>query len=196
MNYDAVLYQIPLDAGLTAKDYNVLLCLITNGDDSKTVESISYSENNAFAIGFITEEAAHKISFKTDEQSAFGKGVCEILGDVNKETRSQRYEIEGLNVLIIYRRAANEGRYVVVSYYEGETGDTLVFPPEDTEQEAIALCKRLWEKSKAWAEEDETYDPNNTDFDEYCGNGVVAWSDDLKRFFEVVKVTEDEKNFY
>lgn len=80
-------------------------------------------------------------------------------------------------------------KYAVVSYYVGETGDTELWL-YDTENEAIEALNRLYEQSYNIALEDEDFDEDNSYHEDYFG--VVAWKDELYRYFEVVKQNEKE----
>ena len=80
-------------------------------------------------------------------------------------------------------------RYAVVSYWVGETGDTELWL-YDTEKEAIEALNRLWEQSYNLALEDEDFDKDNSYHEDYFA--VVAWKDELYRYFEVVKQNEKE----
>ena len=80
-------------------------------------------------------------------------------------------------------------KYAVVSYWVGETGDTELWL-YDTEDDATEALKRLWEQSYNLALEDENFDKSNSYHDDYFA--VVAWEDELYRYFEVVKQNKEE----
>ena len=80
-------------------------------------------------------------------------------------------------------------KYAVVSYWVGETGDTELWL-YDTENEAIEALNRLWEQSYNLALEDEDFDEDNSYHEDYFA--VVAWKDELYRYFEVVNQNEKE----
>ena len=80
-------------------------------------------------------------------------------------------------------------KYAVVSYWVGEAGDTELWL-YDTEEEAKEALNRLWKQSYNLALEDENFDKNNSYHDDYFA--VVAWEDELYRYFEVVKQNKEE----
>lgn len=80
-------------------------------------------------------------------------------------------------------------KYAVVSYWVGETGDTELWL-YDTENEAKEALNRLWEQSYNLALDDEDFDEGNSYHEDYFA--VVAWKDELYRYFEVVKQNEKE----
>ena len=80
-------------------------------------------------------------------------------------------------------------KYAVVSYWVGETGDTELWLYK-TENEAKEALNRLWEQSYNLALEDENFDEDNSYHEDYFA--VVAWEDELYRYFEVVKQNERE----
>ena len=80
-------------------------------------------------------------------------------------------------------------KYAVVSYWVGKTGDTELWL-YNTEKEAIEALNRLWEQSYNLALEDEDFDEDNSYHEDYFA--VVAWKDELYRYFEVVKQNEKE----
>lgn len=81
-------------------------------------------------------------------------------------------------------------KFAVVSYWVGEAGDTNIWL-YDTEKEAIDAMNRLWEQSYNLALKDEDFDGLRSYHKEYFG--VVAWKDELYRYFEVVKQSEKKK---
>ena len=87
------------------------------------------------------------------------------------------------------QKRGNYMKYAVVSYWIGETGDTELWL-YDTENEAIEALNRLWEQSYNLALEDEDFDEDNSYHEDYFA--VVAWKDELYRYFEVVKQNEKE----
>lgn len=78
-------------------------------------------------------------------------------------------------------------KYYIVSYYVGEEGDATVWEAKDFD-DAVDQLEDLWKKSKAAAEQDETYAPGDT----YCNEtrAVVAWNDGLYRVFEVASLEQ------
>lgn len=80
-------------------------------------------------------------------------------------------------------------KYAVISYWVGEVGNTELWL-YDTEEEAQEALVRLWEQSYNLALEDEDFDESNTYHEDYFA--VVAWEDELYRYFEVVKQNNKE----
>lgn len=80
-------------------------------------------------------------------------------------------------------------KYAVVSYYVGETGDTELWL-YNTENETIEALQRLWEQSYNFALEDENFDKDNSYCEDYFA--VVAWKNEVYRYFEVVKQNKKE----
>ena len=80
-------------------------------------------------------------------------------------------------------------KYAVISYWVGEVGNTKLWL-YDTEEEAQEALVRLWEQSYNLALEDEDFDESNTYHEDYFA--VVAWEDELYRYFEVVKQNNKE----
>lgn len=78
----------------------------------------------------------------------------------------------------------------VVSYWVGETGDAKVWN-YPTKEQAIDAMQKLWEKSFNYALEDENFDKESSYHEEYFA--VVAWNDELYRYFEVVKSEKNEE---
>ena len=83
-------------------------------------------------------------------------------------------------------------QYAVVSYWDGEAGDTKVWIYESHE-EAVEALKRLWSMSRDLAMEDDNFCEEYTDLVMESETGAVAWTDDLYRLFEVVKVDAKEQ---
>ena len=81
-------------------------------------------------------------------------------------------------------------KYAVVSYWVGESGDTSVWL-RNTKKEAIDVMNKLWEQSFNLALEDEDFDEENS-YHKDCF-GVVAWENEVYRYFEVVKQNEKEE---
>ncbi len=84
----------------------------------------------------------------------------------------------------------NKNKFVVVSYWCGESGETSVWPC-DSEKDAIEKMQRLWEKSYNFALKDENFDEERSYHQEDIA--CVAWKDELFRFFEVVETKEEEE---
>ena len=80
--------------------------------------------------------------------------------------------------------------YAVVSYWIGEAGEAEVWT-YPTEEDAIDGLQRLWEQSFNLACEDDNFDEDNSYHEDWVA--VVAWTDDLRRYFEVVKINKTEK---
>ena len=80
-------------------------------------------------------------------------------------------------------------KYAVVSYWVGEAGDTELWL-YDTYEDAKEALNRLWEQSYNFALEDENFDADNSYHEDDFA--VVAWEDELYRYFEVVKQNKEE----
>lgn len=81
-------------------------------------------------------------------------------------------------------------KYAVISYWVGETGDTEMWL-YDSEKEAREALNKLWRQSFDLAAEDENFDEENSYHEDDFA--VVAWEDNLYRYFEVVRQNTVEK---
>lgn len=81
-------------------------------------------------------------------------------------------------------------KFAVVSYWVGESGNTEMWLYDSQEDARFALNK-LWEQSYNLALEDENFDEENSYHEDDLA--VVAWKDNLYRYFEVVKQNMTEE---
>lgn len=81
-------------------------------------------------------------------------------------------------------------KYAVVSYWVGEAGDTEIWL-YNSEKEAQHMLNKLWQQSFELAEEDKNFDEENSYQEDNFA--VVAWKDNLCRYFEVVIPNVTEK---
>lgn len=75
-------------------------------------------------------------------------------------------------------------KYAVVSYWSKEADSAKMWLYNSQEEARKGLYK-LWRQSVGFALEDEDFDKENSYLD--CDFAVVAWGDELRRYFEVVK---------
>ncbi len=81
-------------------------------------------------------------------------------------------------------------KFAVVSYWVGESGNTEMWLYDSQEDARFALNK-LWQQSFDLASEDENFDEENSYHEDDLA--VVAWKDNLCRYFEVVKQNMTEE---
>ncbi len=94
--FDIALIEMPGNAGLSKADMMDLYDLLA--DTSAFPIEIGDINGNSSAMGLITPEAAEKLQYEYDQQSALGTFISGILDDMEKETEDGRYEFNGLNI--------------------------------------------------------------------------------------------------
>lgn len=101
-NIDCILMQKPLDTAFTRDEIIRMIDSELMIYGAEEVDPIRFEGNNAWAFGFIREEAADRINYEYKPDSAFGKEVLSIIDDVSKENSSQYYCINGIRTKITY----------------------------------------------------------------------------------------------
>ena len=94
--YDIVLLEKPGNAGLIKTDVIDLMDML-NSLEGFPLE-IGDINGNSSAMGFITPQAAEKLSYVYDQESALGQYIASILDDVNKESEDCTYTFNGLRI--------------------------------------------------------------------------------------------------
>lgn len=80
--------------------------------------------------------------------------------------------------------------YAVITYWVGENDISKVWLYA-TKEEAIKAMNRLWEQSFNFALEDDNFHEKKSYHEEEFAQ--VVWDDGLIRYFEVVKISTEER---
>lgn len=94
--YDIVLLEKPGNAGLIKTDVIDLMDML-NSLEGFPLE-IGDINGNSSAMGFITPQAAEKLSYVYDQESELGQYIASILDDMNKESEDCTYTFNGLRI--------------------------------------------------------------------------------------------------
>lgn len=94
--YDIVLLEKPGNAGLIKTDVIDLMDML-NSLEGFPLE-IGDINGNSSAMGFITPQAAEKLSYVYDQESELGQYIASILDDMNKESEDCIYTFNGLRI--------------------------------------------------------------------------------------------------
>ncbi len=97
LKYDVVLLEKEGENGLNAGEVEQMFRKL-NGKEAYPVEYFGVVESSA--MGFITKEAADKVDFETDNESAIGRFIGGILDDLNLESGTNEYKFKGLDIFL------------------------------------------------------------------------------------------------
>jgi hypothetical protein len=98
--YDIAVYQT--DYGLSKASYMELLNMVSS--DNVLPLDLDASGTEAFAIGFLSTEAAEALNYDYDGLQTY---LSYIMGDISKENDNCEYSYNGLSVYMGYERFRN-----------------------------------------------------------------------------------------
>ena len=101
--YDIAVYQT--DCGLSKASYIELLNMVDS--DNVLPLDLDASDTEAFAIGFISTEAADALNYDYDGLQTY---LSMIMGDISKENDNCEYSYNGLSVYMGYERFRENDR--------------------------------------------------------------------------------------
>ena len=97
MRFDAVLLEKDIEHGLTKSDICNMLKILPDVE----LLPLSIDGSTSSAEGFITLDAAERLSYRLDKHSPYAQELSNILMDMELESKDGTYTVQGVRTLMV-----------------------------------------------------------------------------------------------